>query len=153
MFEISDNFAINVEFGIAKGVDFYLICCNKPLHIVKEHFYYKWGTYFDTPPHSLKDSNVSSKMKTMEGRGVGVCFLTRNISGVEGHVRALRWGLRQVTSKSIIHMDLHKPNNKLFNAWFEHFWCINEPWAYMDTKFTTAQTWVKPSPSPLYYSL
>jgi hypothetical protein len=39
-----------------------------------------------------------------------------NTSGVEGHVGAPRWGLGQVTSKSIIHTDLHKPNNKLVCA-------------------------------------
>jgi hypothetical protein len=35
--------------------------------------------------------------------------------GVEGHVEALGWGLGRVTSKSITHTDLHKPNNKLVN--------------------------------------
>jgi hypothetical protein len=37
-----------------------------------------------------------------------------------------------VTNDIIIHMDLHKPNNKLVNAWLKHFWCMDEPWAYMD---------------------
>jgi hypothetical protein len=36
--------------------------------------------------------------------------------GVEGCVAALGWGLGWVTSESIIHTDLHKPNNKLINA-------------------------------------
>jgi hypothetical protein len=26
-------------------------------------------------------------------------------------------------------MDLDKPNNKLVNAWLEHFWCTDNPWA------------------------
>ncbi len=34
-----------------------------------------------------------------------------------------------MTSGSIIHTDLHKPNNKLVSAQLEHFWCTNEPWA------------------------
>jgi hypothetical protein len=34
----------------------------------------------DAPPHSLKDSNVSLKLKTMEER-VGVCSLTRYTLG------------------------------------------------------------------------
>jgi len=38
-------------------------------------------------------------------------------------------GLGQATSRSIIHKDLHKPNNKLVNAELEHFWCTDEPWA------------------------
>ncbi len=69
---------------------------------------------FDSPPHSLKDSNASLKVKTMEG--VKVCSLTCNILGVEGYVIAPRWGLKKVTSGSIIHTNLHKPNNKLVIA-------------------------------------
>jgi hypothetical protein len=48
------------------------------------------------PPHSLKYSNASLKMKTMEG--VGVHSLACNILGVEGHVGAPRWGLGRVIS-------------------------------------------------------
>jgi hypothetical protein len=42
--------------------------------------------------------------------------------------------LGQMTSKSIIHTNLRKPNNKLVSAWLQHFWCINERWAYTDHK-------------------
>jgi hypothetical protein len=52
----------------------------------------------------------------MEGQGVGARSIACNISKVEVCVGAPGWGLRQMTSKSIIHMDLHKPNNKLVNA-------------------------------------
>jgi hypothetical protein len=38
-----------------------------------------------------------------------------------------------MTSRSIIHIDLHKPNNKLVSAQFEHFWCIDEPQVNMDS--------------------
>jgi len=55
---------------------------------------------------------VSPKLKTTK-EGVGICSLA---SGVEGHVGALGWELKQMTSGSIIRMDLHKPNNKLVNA-------------------------------------
>ncbi len=47
--------------------------------------------------------------------------------GVERRAGTLGWGLRRVISKSITHMDLHKPNNKLvmrswniFGAWTSH---------------------------------
>jgi hypothetical protein len=86
----------------------------------------------DAPPHSLKDSNVSLKMKTTK-EGVGVHSLACSILGVEGRAGALGWGLKRVTSGSIIHMDLHKLNNKLVSVWFEHFWCIDEPQTYMDS--------------------
>ncbi len=39
-----------------------------------------------------------------------------------------------MTSRSIIQTNLHSPNNKLVSAWFEHFWCTNEPWAYTDSQ-------------------
>jgi hypothetical protein len=70
----------------------------------------------DAPPSSLMDSNASPKVKTMEGKGVGACSLARNTLGVEGHAGALGWGLRRLTSKSITHTNLHKPNNKLVTA-------------------------------------
>jgi hypothetical protein len=69
----------------------------------------------DTPPHSLKDLNVSLKVKTTKKK-VGVHSLACSTSGVEGHARALKWGLGRVTRRSIIHKDLHKPKNKLVNA-------------------------------------
>jgi hypothetical protein len=94
---------------------------------------------YDAPPHSLKDSNASPKMKTMK-KGVGVCSLVRNISGVEGCVGAPRWGLRWVTNELIIHTNLHKPNNKFVSVWLEHFWCTCEPQAYMDSQ---ASSWPK----------
>jgi hypothetical protein len=41
------------------------------------------------PPNSLKDSNASFKMKTIEGERVGAHSLVSNTSRVEGCVRAL----------------------------------------------------------------
>ncbi len=70
----------------------------------------------DTPPSSLMDSTVSLKVTTMEGEGVGGHSLAHNTSRVEGCARALGWGLERLTNKSITHMDLHKPNNKLVSA-------------------------------------
>ncbi len=66
-------------------------------------------------------------MKTTEGEGVGGRSLARNISKLEGHARALGWGLARLTSKSIIHTELHKPNDKLVDAQLEHLWCTDEP--------------------------
>jgi len=62
------------------------------------------------------DLTASPKVKTIEGEGVGARTLARNISGVERHARAPRWGVGRLTSKSIIHIDLHKPKNTLVNA-------------------------------------
>ncbi len=36
--------------------------------------------------------------------------------GVQGRVRTPGCGLRRMASELIIHTNLHKPNNKLFNA-------------------------------------
>jgi hypothetical protein len=77
--------------------------------------HFPWNILCDAPPNSLIDSNVSPKVKTTE-EGVGACSLARSISGVEGHAKALGWGLGRMTSGPIIHTNLHKPNNKLVNA-------------------------------------
>jgi len=45
----------------------------------------------DALPSSLMDSTMSPKVKTIERKGVGVCSLARNTSGVEGHAGALGW--------------------------------------------------------------
>jgi hypothetical protein len=73
-------------------------------------------------------------VKIVEGQGVGACSLARSILGVEGHARALGWGLKRVTSKSITRTNVHKPNKKLVSAWLEHFWCTDEPQASMDSQ-------------------
>jgi hypothetical protein len=65
----------------------------------------------------------------MEGQGVGARSLAHSISKVKGHAGAPGWGLGRMTSKSITHTDLHKPNNKLVSVWLEHFWCTDKPQA------------------------
>jgi len=65
-------------------------------------------------------SIANQKMIIMEGEGVRACSLPHNILKVEGCARAPGWGLERLTSKSITHMNLHKPNNKLVNALLEH---------------------------------
>jgi len=73
------------------------------------------STIFDALPNSLIDSNANPKVKTLE-EGIGARFLACSTSRVEGRVGALGWGLGRVTSGSIIHKELHKPNNKLVNV-------------------------------------
>jgi hypothetical protein len=58
---------------------------------------------------------ASPKLKRTEG-GIRAHSLACNTSRVQGCARALEWGLGRLTSKSITHMDLHKPNNKLVSA-------------------------------------
>jgi len=67
------------------------------------------------------DSTMSPKVKSSEGEGVGVHSLVRSTLKVEGCAGALGWGLRRLTSNSIIHTDLHKPNNKLVSAYLSIF--------------------------------
>jgi hypothetical protein len=69
----------------------------------------------DSPPNCLMDSTMNPKVKIVEGKGIRVRSLACSTLGVEGHVRALGWGLGRVTSKSIIHTNLYKPN-KLVSA-------------------------------------
>ncbi len=72
------------------------------------------------------DSTTNPKVKTTERKGVGACSMACNTLGVEWRVGALGWGLGRMTSKSITHTNVHKPN-KLVSAWLEHFWCTDEP--------------------------
>ncbi len=81
------------------------------------------------PPSSLMDSTVNPKMKTTEGERVGACPLACSTLGVERRVGAMGWGLGRLTSKSIIHTNLHKPNDKLLSVQLKHLWCTNEPQA------------------------
>jgi hypothetical protein len=76
-------------------------------------------TLFERVKRESKNGNKKKK-------GIRICFLVHSISRVEGRVGISRWGLRKVTSGSIIHMNLYKPNNKLVSAWLEHFWCTHE---------------------------
>jgi hypothetical protein len=86
----------------------------------------------------------------MEEEGVGVHSLACNTLGVKGHAGAPKWGLGQVISESIIHMNLHNPNNKLVNVWLECFWCTDEPRAYTDSQDSPQPKLEgKPPPSPL----
>jgi hypothetical protein len=52
---------------------------------------YLLNTFDDAPPSSLMDSTKNPKVKTMEGKRVGVRSLICNTSGVEGRARALGW--------------------------------------------------------------
>jgi hypothetical protein len=52
----------------------------------------------------------------MEGKRVGVRSLAHSTLGVEVCAGVPGWGLGRLTSNSITHMDLHKPNDKLVSA-------------------------------------
>jgi hypothetical protein len=41
-------------------------------------------SWIDAPPNSLKNSNASLKVKTMEEKGVGVCSLIHSTSKFKG---------------------------------------------------------------------
>jgi len=76
-----------------------------------------------TPPHSLKDSNVSIKMKTTE-KGFGVCSLVCSISRVKGCVGVLRWGLKRVTNRSLFTRTCINQTT----SWLMHGWNIFDAW-------------------------
>jgi hypothetical protein len=74
----------------------------------------------------LDGLNYKSKGENNGRRGVGARSLARSTSGVKERVGAPGWGLGRLTSKSIIHTDLHKPNNKLISVQLKHFLCMDE---------------------------
>ncbi len=70
----------------------------------------------DTPPNSWKDSNVNPKVKTTEEKGVRAHSLVRRTFGVRRVFWSSMMGLGRGTRGLIIHIDSHKPNNKLVSA-------------------------------------
>ncbi len=78
----------------------------------------------NTPPSSLMDSTTSPKMKTTKGKGVGACFLTCNILGVEG--RAC-WSSGMETKKIDEQINyshgLAQTKQQVDNVYLKHFWC------------------------------
>jgi hypothetical protein len=92
-------------------------------HIFNKHVLDKYVSQVgpcDAPSHSLQDKkfkngsieDMNPKVKTSNER-VEVRFLACSTFGVKGHDGVLKWGLGRATSGSIIHTNLHKPNNKL----------------------------------------
>ncbi len=61
-------------------------------------------------------------------------FLDSQHFGGRGAWWSSEMGLGRMTSGSIIHTDLHKPNNKLISVKLEHFLCTNKSWAYTDSQ-------------------
>jgi hypothetical protein len=71
---------------------------------------------FDAFPNSLIYSwIVSLKLKRRKSKELGARSLAHNILGVEGHAGAPN-ETRKNDKHLIIHIDLHKPNNKLVSA-------------------------------------
>jgi hypothetical protein len=64
----------------------------------------------------LMCSIANPKVKTMKGKKVGVRFLARSISRGKGACWSSKMELGRLTSNSITHTDLYKPNNKLVSA-------------------------------------
>jgi hypothetical protein len=81
------------------------------LHSLYPTFVVPWHT-----PKLLDRFKCESKGENNGRIRSWVRFLACNTSKIEGRARALKWGLGQVISESIIHTDLHKPNNKLICA-------------------------------------
>ncbi len=60
----------------------------------------KWHT-----PKLLDGLVASPKMKITKEEGIGARPLVHSTSRLEGHAKALGWGLRRLTSNSITHTD------------------------------------------------
>jgi hypothetical protein len=103
------------------------------------------------PPHSFKNSNASPKVKiTKKKERVGVRSLARSTAREEGHDGAPKWGLGGMTSSSIIHTNMYKPNNNWLMCGWSTFGARTN---HGLIRLTMAWTWGKPPTSPLYYSL
>ncbi len=85
-------------------------------------FDFAWCT-----PKLLDKLKCKSKGENREGQGVEAHSLICSTSEIKRRVGAPGWGLKWMTNGSIIHMDLHKPNNNwsmcswsTFGAWTNH---------------------------------
>jgi hypothetical protein len=65
----------------------------------------------DTPPNSLKDSNVNPKMETTEKKGVWVCSLVRSILGVKGACQNFGMGIK-TSDRWVNYSYGHAPTKK-----------------------------------------
>ncbi len=68
----------------------------------------------DAPPSSLMVSTTSPKVKTTKGEELGVLLGSQHFGG-RGACWSFEMGLGRLTSNSLTHTNLHKPNNKLVN--------------------------------------
>jgi hypothetical protein len=110
IYEVSLKFVILILYFLAFFVSFVTFLVFVKLCVGKHYNFYESCFVIVTtkaPPNSLMDSTTNPKMKTSEGKGVGRCSLTCSTSWVEGRVGTLGWGLERLTSKSIIHTDVH----------------------------------------------
>jgi len=122
MRKTSHNYFINVQ---SKNMRHPTIDSNNISPIVTKDN--NWHT-----PTFLERLQCESKNENGERIRSWVCSLTCNTSRVEGHDGTSRWGLGKVTSKSIIHMNLHKPNNKL----------VNQGWNTFGARTNHEHTWI-----------
>jgi hypothetical protein len=108
-----------MNIPLCKMILMHVICLTLKIDVLKMEHAFHFGyckVFNDTPPDSMMDSIANPKVKTTKGEGVGTRSLAHNTLRVKGCARVPGWGLGIMTSKSITHMDPHKPNNKLVNA-------------------------------------
>ncbi len=73
------------------------------------------GLGVDTPPSSLMDSTANPKVKLRKEKELKRVPWLVTLRGRRACWNS-RMGLGRLTSNSLTHMDLHKPNNKLISV-------------------------------------
>ncbi len=107
----------------------------------------------DTPPNSLKDSTEGLKAKTSEGEIIGAHSLARSNLGLEGCVGAPRW-TRMSDKRFNYSHGLAQTKQQVGQCKVETLLVHKRTTSKHElTRLNTAQTWEKPSPSPLQYTL
>ncbi len=99
------------------------------------------------------DSTASPKVKKTKAKGVRVHSLTRNTSGVEGCVGTPGWGLKSLINNSLFAWTCtNQTTTWLMCSWgtLVHEQTIGK---HEFTRLTTVQSWGKPSPFPLKYTM
>jgi hypothetical protein len=84
-------------------------------------------------PKLLNRLKCESEVKTTKKSKVGARSLAHNTLGDRGACWSSKMGLGRMTSTYSLTQTCTKPNNKLVNVLFKHFWCEDEPRANSDS--------------------
>ncbi len=104
----------------------------------------------NAPPNSLKDSNASPKVKTMEEEGVGVHSLTCNTSRVRGVCWSFRMGTRTNSQEKVQdETNLHNQERRRL-VQVEWKWCDKFSRDSSSISFTWPATFGRRHHSPPY---
>ncbi len=102
-------------------------------------------------PYQIQDESTWVKQRNC--LKLGACSQLSTLKGVEGRAEAPGWD-QEEGQALLSYSDLHPTNHKLVSSLFGAPLLLGRTTGDFGlTRLTTAQTWRKPPPSPIQYSL